>query len=282
MVGRITLALLLFIGHACAYYPAAEERWDIIDYQERHVESVYDQMAAIDPGKIGRAKAEWLKDLSEGTCYGEAVNFMLENGPDQKKMQHLNDDQKQEHVIWVQSHQNFDCELYEKAKLLKKELRKKNPALTKKELNSYKKIARKLHKGDKRDDFIRDILFQNALEEKVDEIFQSKPIEKLGEGALERAEEESNSSFAKSVIKTYLELQEESGFTDIVLGFDFVDDSEEGDHAILVQHHHLRIYDAAHGVHQYDCLENMLSDLRARIKGLDKNTYVDYEYFKHN
>ena len=269
---------------ASSIYPGAVQTWPITDPSQDNIEVVFDEMATLDNDKLQKARPRLMQDLDEGTCYGEAVNFMLENPPHQPEMQFLDTAERQQNVIRVQAQQNFDAELNDDAKQIKKHLRKKESELTKKDLKSYKKINQHLSKNNrlkqKFSSFESDITFQDQLDKTVRDLYSSKEVVKVEEGAMEHGNA-SNKTFAKDVIKEYRKMQRKTGFSDIVFGFDFVDHEGAGDHAILVQHTHLRIYDAAHGIYQYDSLNKLLGDLEKRFAALKENAYVDYETFKH-
>lgn len=276
----IKYVVLFVTVKACCFaiYPAAAHKWKIIDHKKRHVQAVYNELAVFDREKASRAKRGFLKDLSEGTCYGEAILFMMENPPTQYQIQFLDNDTRQQNAIWVQTQQNDDCDLYEEAKRLKRGLRKKHRKLQSKDLRSYGRICQHLGKSPKAPLFKQDIRFQKMLLEKVENLYRHKNVVKLGDGNIDHGHK-SRKTFAAKVINGYKTMQEKKKFTDIVYGFDFKDKYGRMDHAILVQHTHLRIYDAERGIYQYSSLKSLLRDLGRRIRNLRKNTYVDYELF---
>lgn len=219
----------------------------------------------------------WIdKSFFKGSCYGQCHAFLMLNPPEVKKITFPSTPWAQRKTVWFQAKEftrffytNSYWSLENKAIKL---VRRMDPNSSKTDEEIGEKLPKYIAKLEGKPEFKKSC---RQLEQKyklLDKLFyftvkldkmQDKLLANKGIKSLRpiRKEKKHSKDFKTASQHELTKLMRNPSITDAVITFNLIVERKVTGHAILVQFKHLRIYDPAMGIFEYETEENLIKDL---------------------
>jgi|GEM_PF-6083991 len=278
-------AFLLFTTLAADYelkYPHGKRVSDPFHPQDKYVEpelKAFKELAnqTLHP-KDAQNLHRWIdKSLFRGTCIGQCYTFLMLNPPETKTLILPSTPWAQKMVVWFQA-KEFTRYFYVNSywALEKKGIelvRRKDPNLSKTDEQIGEQLSKYLSKLEQHPEFEKECHqllqkykllgqvydFTCKLDRQESKILANKGVKSLR--PIRKEKKSCPEDFKTASQRILMRFMRNPSITDAVICFNLIVERKVSGHAILVQFKHLRIYDPARGIFEYETEEDLIKDL---------------------